>query len=194
MFFALFNPTLFSLIGISIISYPFLPAVFILLSSLIAAFSINKSVINTQEIKNDEKNREKERSIKILRIGKSFLLKELAIQKDFFNNLELEINSSSKELKELETNKYFYTHETNENKIISQIDYLLKIELHNYTKDNVISILFDIKGDVINIIHYVNVLKSMYIPVNDKDNSLCIIKEISDLLVDINNKINSINI
>lgn len=194
MSFSLFNPDLLCELNIDDKSYSFLPAVFILLSSLIAAFSVNRTVINTREMKENEVLKERNRNEKVLKIGKDFLLGELKVQDDFFNNLYNEILDTELDLKNLETIKYFYTDSTNENKIINQLDYLLKIELHNYTKEDVLSVLFETKGDVIIIIHYVNVLKNIHIPNNDKEQSLEIIDEIFKVISSIRKNLTENNI
>ena len=191
MLFILNNHLLVMFFNIDKSSLEFLPSLFILLSSLIAAFSVNRTVINTREMKKQDILREKNRNSKILEVGKKFLLEELKTQEEFFNSLKQEINEKTEHLIDLDSSKYFYSDKTNDDKIINQIDYLLKIELHSYSKEDTLASIFQVKNDVIFIIHYVNVLKSDYIKNNKRQDALMVIEAIFELLDEINTNIST---
>ena len=64
--------------------------------------------------------------------------------------------------------------------------------MHNYTNEDTLSLFFDVKGEVIIIIHYVHVLKTINIPNNDEENSTQTILQILNVLELIESKITNI--
>lgn len=167
MFLSLFNPSILNYLSINTNSYDFLPATFILLSSLIAAFSVNRTIINTEKNRLIDKSIEEERTKKIISVAKKFFLIENEIQQEFFEELKnnRDLNDTLN-LNSLPSIEYFYNEKINENKIINQINYCLNSELHKHSSEDLLAILFEIKNDILLIMHYVNVLKSHI--VNDK--------------------------
>ncbi|WP_419782359.1 hypothetical protein [Malaciobacter marinus] len=141
----------------------------ILLSSLIAAFAVIRTIINTKELEDNKVKVEKERNDKIINVSIKLIEKILIEQLGFFYSLkdERKKKGNAVNLRDYGMIKYFFEPSSNENLVFKNIDYLLNIELHKYNDKQIIEDIFELKTNAVYIVHLTNIIKDKCIKEND---------------------------
>lgn len=68
---------------------------------------------------------------------------------------------------------------------------MLSHDLHKYNSVVSIEFILDIKQEILKVIHYVKLIKEVYIPNNDRVNLIHIISDIKDIIETLNIDINN---
>jgi len=158
----------------------YLPVIGIILGSQIAGFAVYRN-INFQEKVQKNKNKEQLNLSNKILISYLKYLQELGKEQIcFFDSIKHDISSNTKKLEEFYFEKLFYNEQTNNSAFIQTINDMLSHDLHKYEQIVSIEFILNMKQEILRIMHYVKLIKEIYIPNNDRTAFIETIEEIKE--------------
>lgn len=124
-------------------------------SALIAGFSVEKSILTTKQMKEEDRVKNIEKAQKIVRqIIRHLVLVAKEQQKGLKEGLPRMLQSSL-------SREYFYSDLVMQHAIIEPLEKLTDADIIGVLKPEVASKLYEVKYETLNIVHQYNILKSL---------------------------------
>ena len=165
----------------------------ILLASQIAGLAVVRTIINSNET---ERNKEKNERIKSQKVLNSYLRHLIVLcdtQVNYFNDLIKTVTANSNyTLEQMKVHETFYSDEVNKAAFINPIEAMLNHDLHKYTDEEIIDFILETKAKILELLHTMKLIKSIYVPNNAKGEFLDLCNTVKSDINNIKNKANNL--